>query len=320
MHTCGIDSHGVIRMLYFFLLLLLALLFFPDLATAGAMEALRVCGSAVIPALFPFFLLSRLLSSYLPVLKRVPSYLPALLMSFLGGYPVGISTVVSLYEGGQISKSDAQRALRICNNSGPGFFVAVAGSVVLHDSRAGLLLYAIHVLSALLTASLWLHAPENKLIVHRKPQPIPFPQQFQRALNASCNAMLQVCGLVILFSVLLSLLRPLLPSSLLPLVSGSLELTSGILSLRGHPHAFLLCALFMSWGGLCVHMQAISLWQSAGLQCKGYLFHKFLHALLSAWLACVVRIPLLFLSTIVLFLLFSQIRKKCAGKKAAFAV
>jgi hypothetical protein len=103
-------------MLYFFLLLLLALLFFPDLATAGAMEALRVCGSAVIPALFPFFLLSRLLASYLPVPKRGPSYLPALLMSFLGGYPVGISTVVSLYEGGQISKSEAQKALRICNN------------------------------------------------------------------------------------------------------------------------------------------------------------------------------------------------------------
>ncbi len=309
-------------MLYFLLLLLLSLLLFPDLTSAGAVDALRLCGTAVIPALFPFFLLSRLLAAYLPMPKKGPSCLPALLMSFLGGYPAGISTVVSLYEGGQLSKSEAQKALRICNNSGPGFFVAVAGGAVLHDTRLGLMLYGIHVLSALLCASLWMHRADHKIVLHRTPEKLPFPQQFQRALYAACNSMLQVCGLVILFSVLLSLVRPLLPCSLLPYVSGSLELTSGILSLQGHPQAFVLCALFMSWGGLCVHMQAMSLWQGAGLQCKGYFLHKLLHALLSAWLAYAAQghMPLLFLCSIPTFLLFSQIRKKCAGKTSAFAL
>lgn len=309
-------------MLYFLLLLFLALLLFPDLACAGAIDALRLCGTAVIPALFPFFLLTRLLSTYVPMPKRGPSYLPALLISFFGGYPVGISTVVSFYENGQLSKDDAQNALRICNNSGPGFFLAVIGGTVLQDGKMGLLLYLIHAISSLLCASLWSQSTEKRLILRRIPQKSPFPQQFQQALTSACTAMLQVCGLVILFSAVLSLLRPLLPHSLLPLVSGGLELTSGVLSLQGHPLAFVLCALLMGWGGLCVHLQAMSLWQGVGLQCKGYFLHKLLHALLSALLAYAVQChkPLFFLSLSLFFLLFSRIRKKWGRKKTAFAV
>ena len=195
-------------MLYFLLFTLLALLFFPDLASTGATEALRLCGTAVIPALFPFFLLTRLLSSYLPMPKKGPAYLPALLVSFLGGYPVGISTVVSLYENGQLSKHEAERALRICNNSGPGFFVAVVGGAVLHSRTLGLVLYGIHILSALLCAAVWNDTASSRLVLHRVPQKVGFPQRFQQALEGACTAMLQVCGLVIVFSVVLALLRP----------------------------------------------------------------------------------------------------------------
>ena len=246
-------------MLYFLLLTLLALLFFPDLASTGATEALRLCGTAVIPALFPFFLLTRLLSSYLPMPKKGPAYLPALLVSFLGGYPVGISTVVSLYENGQLSKCEAERALRICNNSGPGFFVAVVGGAALHNRALGLVLYGIHILSALLCAAVWNDTASSRLVLHRIPQKVGFPQRFQQALEGACTAMLQVCGLVIVFSVVLALLRPLLPAGLLPYVSGAMELTSGVLSLQGHPQAFVLCAMCMGWGGLCVHLQPIRL-------------------------------------------------------------
>ena len=309
-------------MLYFLLLSLLALLFFPDLASTGATEALRLCGTAVIPALFPFFLLTRLLSSYLPMPKKGPAYLPALLVSFLGGYPVGISTVVSLYENGQLSKHEAERALRICNNSGPGFFVAVVGGAVLHSRTLGLVLYGIHILSALLCAAVWNDTASSRLVLHRVPQKVGFPQRFQQALEGACTAMLQVCGLVIVFSVVLALLRPLLPAESLPYVSGALELTSGTLSLPGHPQAFALCAMCMGWGGLCVHLQAMSLWQKAKLQCRGYFLHKGLHALLSGLLACAVqwRRPLMFLFVVLFFLLFSQIRKKWARKKTALAV
>ena len=95
-------------------------------------------------------------------------------------------------------------------------------------------------------------------------------------------------------------LTALLPNRLAEaLACGALELSSGILLLSG-PGAEAACALLMGWGGLCVHFQAMSLWQAAGLRPHGYFSAKLLHGLLSAALlsagaltACALLAPLL---------------------------
>lgn len=69
-------------------------------------------------------------------------------------------------------------------------------------------------------------------------------------------------------------LTALLPNRLAEaLACGALELSSGILLLSG-PGAEAACALLMGWGGLCVHFQAMSLWQTAGLRPHGYFSGK----------------------------------------------
>ena len=57
------------------------------------------------------------------------------------------------------------------------------------------------------------------------------------------------------------------------------------------PGAEAACALLMGWGGLCVHFQAMSLWQTAGLRPHGYFSAKLLHGLLSAVLALACFAP-----------------------------
>ena len=86
-------------------------------------------------------------------------------------------------------------------------------------------------------------------------------------------------------------LTALLPNRLAEaLACGALELSSGILLLSG-PGAEAACALLMGWGGLCVHFQAMSLWQTAGLRPHGYFPAKLLHGLLSAVLALACFAP-----------------------------
>ena len=86
-------------------------------------------------------------------------------------------------------------------------------------------------------------------------------------------------------------LTALLPNRLAEaLACGALELSSGILLLSGHG-AEAACALLMGWGGLCVHFQAMSLWQTAGLRPHGYFSAKLLHGLLSAVLALACFTP-----------------------------
>ena len=259
-------------MLLVLLLAAAGLLLAPQAAASGALQGLRACGTRVIPALLPFFVVSRMLTALpLPTPGRRAdrlfhalfgvraACLPALLTGLLGGYPAGAAAVTELYRAGALSKAEAERALCFCNNSGPGFFAGLIGAAVLGDVRRGLILYGLHALSALLTGLLLPgSAPPAALRTARREKPV---------------------------------LSSLLPNRLAEaLACGALELSSGILLLSGHGTEAA-CALLMGWGGLCVHFQAMSLWQTAGLRPHGYFSAKLLHGLLSAVLALACFAP-----------------------------
>lgn len=325
---------------------LLGLILWPEAASGSVAEALRLCGTALIPALFPYMVLCKLTIALglLPrsagprmdrFLRRLfgvgGEVLTPLLLSFVGGYPVGAAAVCEQYRAGRISKARAERALCFCNNSGPAFFFGVIGGQLFHDSRAGLLLYLIHAVSALmtgiLTAAPACSSAPPKRVEHERPT---FGAAFLDAVSDSCNALLKICGLVLTFRVLLRLLEAsgllrLLPAGAGSLLAGALELTCGVLSLQPSHTAFLLAALFMGWGGLCVHMQAASLWQPLGLRPGGYYTGKLLHGLLSlffAWVCCEPTLPRLLLGALPLLLcaILPQIRKKWAGNPQRIAV
>ena len=154
-------------MLLVLLLAAAGLLLAPQAAASGALQGLRACAARVIPALLPFFVVSRMLTALpLPMPGRRAdrlfralfgvraACLPALLTGLLGGYPAGAAAVTELYRAGALSKAEAERALCFCNNSGPGFFAGLIGAAVLGDVRRGLILYGLHALSALLTGLL----------------------------------------------------------------------------------------------------------------------------------------------------------------------
>ncbi|MBE6984128.1 MAG: hypothetical protein E7434_00675 [Ruminococcaceae bacterium] len=211
-----------------------------------------------------------------------------------------------MYEDGIISKHEAQQAIVFCNNSGPGFFVGMLGGYIFQDTVVGLVLYAIHILSAILCTYLFQPRAKDytlKRINHEKKS---FAQNFTQAISASCEAMLNVSALVVLFSIIISILDALklfsaLPQNIQALIFGSLELTSGIALTKNTVNSFAICAFLMGWGGLCVHLQAMAIWNKQGLSVRNYLPAKLLHGLLSAFLA------LSFMQGIVTFIITSLI-------------
>ena len=282
--------------------LLVLLCLSPQDAAAGALEGLHIAATTVVPALLPMMLLCRVvLSGKLPRLVPaaraaerlfgVPATaLPALLTSFLGGYPLGVASVVSLYKNNRLCKRDAERAVCFCNNSGPAFFLGVVSTVT---PDAGIL-YLIHCLAAVFCGILTAHRCNPRLRPQSAPDsPVPgFGARFSEAVGAVCQALLQITALIALCFALRGALNGLgigtvlarfpLPQGVL---TGLLELSGGILLLDGAENAFVWAAFLMGWGGLCVHLQAIALWQSAGLSPRGYFWRKLLHGLFSAALA-----------------------------------
>ncbi len=268
------------------IIMMLILLFFPQASVEGALSGLRLCANSVIPSLFPFFVAARLLPAFkcrrlAKFLKLSEPTVSALAVSFLGGYPIGVARLCAMYEDGSIEKHEAQQAIVYCNNSGPGFFIGMIGSIVLHNVKLGVILYVIHVLSAIFCVYIF-KSPEKPYIIRRTPEPVGFAQRFTNAVSASCEGMLNVCALVVLFSCLMSVINQIpisLPYEVRALLFGSLELTSGISMCAD---SFVLCSFLMGWGGLCVHLQAMSLWKKQGLNVKNYFSSKLLHGVISA--------------------------------------
>ena len=312
-----------------------ALLLFPDAASHAVRSGLLLCGTTVIPALFPFLVLSKILIGILP--RRTANWMnrvmengfgvsgacfAAFAISFLGSYPIGASAVIGLYVSGTISRQDAERALRFCNNSGPGFFIGIVGGVIFRSTTAGILLYLCHIFSAIL-CGLFCAEPKNHTQIRRIGQKeIPFSELILSGIGDTCGVLLQLCGMIVAFSLISTYLRllnlPALPEIVEALLLGTLELTTGILHLSGSASSFAAAAFIMSWGGLCVHMQAKNLWVKAGLRVKGYYSAKLMQGFLSALFAlCIINPTPLYISISAFFalicIIFPYFRKKYSG-------
>lgn len=265
-------------------------------ALSGAKSGIEICLQSVIPALFPFFVLSILLTSGLTgrslsilhpfaTLTGIPVGSESILLTgLLGGYPVGAQSVSTAHRMGALTDSEAARMTVFCNNPGPAFIFGMTAAFLPSPGYAWLL-WLILIFSALLTA-LILPGRTNRRITLPPSNPPTIPQ----ALTASLKIMASVCGWVVMFRVLLAFLQRwvfwLLPEWLQALLIGILELTNGCVSLSQVEHIglrFLLCAGMLSFGGLCVWLQTLSVADTIGL--RKYLPGKLLQSTIAVVLA-----------------------------------
>ena len=147
---------------------LFVLIFASDRVIASAAYGLRLCWELILPSLFPFFVVSALLSRLdfpglagqrlAPLAKKLfhvsGAGATALFIGLTGGYPLGASYLAELEEQGRLSPRETERLLGFCNNSGPAFLVGAIGAGIFHSTRIGLLLYTSHGLAAILAGIL----------------------------------------------------------------------------------------------------------------------------------------------------------------------
>ena len=256
------------------LLLCIAMLFMIfDSKTAlnSAQEGLSLCIQTVIPSLFPFMVITSVLTGafggtqfaiirpFSRFCKMTPGTESLLLVGLLGGYPVGAKCIYEAWSSGQITKADAHRFLGFCNNAGPSFIFGMC-SVLFKDPLDVWFLWGIHILSALLVGH-FIPKTKGKSETNPKLQSISFPE----AMKNATAAIMSVCGWVIIFRVIITFMKRwvlwLLPGSWIILFEGVLELTNGCASLQSLGSAgirFVLCATFLGFGGLCVALQTAS--------------------------------------------------------------
>ena len=284
-----------------FLLLLvvfaLLLLLFPRAAAGGISRGLSICSSVLIPALFPFLVLSGVTArsgiaeSFGNRLEPVTRFLFGLpgcctmgiLFSFLGGYPAGAAAVGELVRSDQVCKEEARRMLRFCVNGGPSFLVAAVGAGLMNSAAFGWLLLAAHWGSSLLMGILGAkRKPKRTAVRHITPQK-PFAVAFVEAVTGACETMLTLCGFVLVFATVLALGDVVLQNSVISaLFACLLEVNCGCLAVMEFPAlAPFLLGCTVGFGGFCVHCQVAAQLHGTGVITPRFFLSRTAHALLT---------------------------------------
>lgn len=298
-----------------------ALVLYPAQSMEAGREGLNLCANVILPSLFPFFVLSTLVVELglahclgqalerlmWPLFRIRGSGVSALVLGFVGGYPVGARTAIQLYEKGQLSRSEVQRLLAFCNNSGPAFILGVVGAGVFGSGRIGLVLYLVHVAASLCVGLLFRFQGSRSPAPTQRRSNAPihtvrFSAAFTHSIKTAFSSVLNICAFVLFFTVVLRLLTlcgimdaavhllctlplPLSPPTARQLLMGLVEVSSGVTSLIGTGSVggrVSMAAFMLGWAGLCVHCQVLSFLADSDLSAFSYLMGKALHGVLSA--------------------------------------
>ena len=298
--------------------LLIALTAASDGAVNGAKQSLRTCAEVIIPCLFPFFVISYLAGAVgLPVYIGQKLHKPmALLFStsgtgagvfilgILGGYPLGAAVIADLVQKEDLTTEEGQKLLCFCNNSGPAFLIGAIGIGIFHSAPAGVLLYSVHILAAIITG-MFLSGTKTPCLSSDTVfiASVNLSSALPDSIARASTQIVQICGYVIFFGAVVGTLEetgvfsalygPLSTYTALTLqqakalCSGILELGCGIGSLLNaplSPQSLSLCAFLTGFGGLSVCMQTAGMLVGTGLKLRYHILGRLCCAGIAAFL------------------------------------
>lgn len=291
-------------------------------AVNGAVDGIYLCINTLIPALFPFLILSSFLVKSIEgrrfrFMKWVGKFcgIPAgaeyiFLIGLIGGYPIGAKMVGDAYQNGTITRKDAQHMLGFCSNAGPAFIFGVIGPQFGYSTTPWLI-WLIHIISAILAGHL-LGNDRDTVQNNKCEMPISLLQTVESAVKTIAI----VSAWVVLFRILLFTLKKMvvhqLPIAIQITFAGFLELTNGCVGLSEIANVslrFIVCTGMLSFGGMCVIMQTGSVTSSLGF--GKYFPGKLLQTLISVLLSIGIQAqPVATAVIIPLCLIYKQIRRK----------
>lgn len=269
-----------------------------------ASEALDICFEMIIPSLFPFFICSGILiySGFCellakafrfcmyPLFRVAPAGSSAFILGIVSGYPLGAITAGELYANSYLSKTEAERLLAFCNNSGPLFILGSVGIAIYTNIQYGIALYISHILAALTVGILFRFYGRNRHIAPPTRMTTPvrsIGEIFDISLQNGIRNILTVCGAVLFFSVISRLVLNIIPlrQPLSAIASGLLEFVTGTLQISqlniSTAEKLILTSVIVGFAGISVHAQVLAVIAKYHLSLVPYIVGKLLHGLIA---------------------------------------
>lgn len=292
------------------------MLFFSSSNILAVQTSLDLFLNAIFPSLFPFLIVSELLSytsiiSFLSAkfekIMRPLFNVPGIgaypfIMGLISGYPVGAKIVSNLRNNGFISKSEAERLLIFTNNAGPLFVIGTIGVSMYLNSTIGFLLLGVNIFSSIFTGFIFGKFSFAGMRTFSNQPDLSFSSLgdiISRSIKKSFFTLSNVCGFVILFSLIISMINS---SGILSFINnvwiqyfilGFIEITNGIklVSTISSSSLFwnlVITSILLGTGGICVLLQVWSTVSNTDLSIKPYIFGKLFNGFLAGFIMFVI--------------------------------
>ena len=250
-------------------------------------DTLTECFTTVLPVLFPYMVLSRLIVSldlFSPLIRllrldtrlSLPGTIPVVwLLGNLCGYPVGAAECAVLVLRGSLDAKSAGILCALSSHGNPLYIVQVAGLLYWKSARFGWLLFAAQLFfTSVLSVCVWLHWRKGGS------RPTPDTQSFSvrtdsalsvlsSSLGDSAAACVSICGAVVFYSLLIALL-PIMPLWSSVMASAILEFTSGVSrgAAYGGIYGAWITGFSLGFGGLSVLTQIADRLRGTGISLR----------------------------------------------------
>lgn len=288
---------------FFILLTLLLLLIFILLNSHSVkekiIEASTLFFTQVFPSLFPMFVLSDLMISY-----QFPVYFAYVLgkpfshlfhtssngvfifiMSLLCGTPSSAFLLKEFTMKNMITLKEANHLLSFTFFSNPLFLINMLSLLFPTSPKSVLKIigihYSVNIIIGFLFRSKEKISPQKSDIT---PSSLDFGVILSNALKKALDTLLFILGTICFYYMLANLI-PLSNPFLKTIVSGLLELTQGLNTLRNVSCSLFLKEIiaisFISFGGLSIHTQIKGILSTTSISYRSFLKGRILHVLLS---------------------------------------
>ena len=273
------------------------LIIHPQNAVRGIKDGFLLLGNNLIPALFPFMVLSSYISGSsisemiskffekaFKIIFKTSGYgiIPFILGS-LGGYPVGAKTVCEFYENEKISQNDAGRLLYWCINPSPAFAITAIGTFMLKNTQSGIVLYISCLLSSLTIGFFCRFLSSNEIFPIESQPSKSKDSIFVKSVSKGSEGMLSICGWVLTFCVLASICDGLnLPYTLSNIIKSVGEVTTGCKNAVSSGISLPVIASLLGFGGFAVICQCASYSSVCKVGMKYLICSRLINSALSA--------------------------------------
>ncbi len=281
------------------------LIIFPKESADSISRGLSYSLEILIPSLFPYIVISSFImrtnasvcigNVFAPVCRTVFG-LPkccsgAIILSFIGGFPVGAKCVQILFIQGKINVSQAEHMMKFCVCAGPAFLITAVGAIMLNNPETGVILYISQLISALIIGIISVDRKKNSSSNTQKIENVELNKSvtsaFIESVSDALSSVFSISALVMVFSMLITVVKILVPQTYI-FAAILLEVTSACKEISNTSMPLWVYSIAVGLGGFCIHFQIFDILRDVPIIKTKYIIYRVVNSLLSGLITYVI--------------------------------